>query len=1029
MPDKQKDIDDLARKLFGDSQAVYTNKASPDQVDVIQTIARTIARTSSRVFECAKCSRKFKIPNAKQGVIYKCISCKIVMSEAVPEKLEVVDAKSAELVLDETLPPEVQEAFKKPENIFGRFILVEKLGEGAMGAVHRAFDVELGRYVALKFLKMEQVEELRAEARTLAGLEHKNIARIYDIGSAKGRGFIAMQLINGIPLGWARMSPDEMVTVMRTVCEAVDYAHKRGIIHRDLKPDNIMIDKEGNVYVMDFGLAAKNPKAAELAGTPGYMAPEIASFKPASPQTDVFSIASTLYHLVAGRSPLDLVSGDNLESALEKIKNAANIPIRTLVPGVSKELEAIINKGLNPDPSRRYQTAFEMANDLRKFQLGYPVSAFSTSTTYRIKKAIQRNKVVFAISVVSFIALVIAGIVAYTKYQEKQAIAEWNRQKAEETKRLEEETRRKNEEYEQEKKRVQDLVQALLEEFGYRYKEALERRRGGEPYANLSWIPKRILDSAMYNEIKGQAEKDPQVHYSIGRIYRAVGDNENAEKQLAAALQADAKFAPAVYEVGILTFMRYVDAIRLKLAQWRQSESERCMKEFFDNRQPSEPKEPSWQELEDAGLKKDLVEKLDTGIGLLEAGSCERLTEEGILALISGNPADARVKFTECLLKDKSFEDAVYGLAQTYSKKESSELLGFLSDAIKMDKGNKMLFKKRVEANQTLFVQESNQGQNNASRFTEIVKDCRELVRLDDGDKESWTLLGNAWKNLFTSKYYSGKDTSEEMTNAIQAYDKAIGLDKGDCELLVNRGRMLVNEFVRSGDDSVMSAAWNDLGAARRIAPKRYDVLDAVSFYHTTRGTALFRKSQDPSDDFKAALEANEAALAVDATQATGWLRRGGILMNQGLFKEMKAADPSTEYTEAVRAFEQALALDSDNYQVFISLGTCWTNLGNYRDLAGGDAGKCYEAAAKYLDMGIKTNPGAAGSYRLRGVMDNSIAAWHRKNNRTKEAVAAYEAAITDWEKAISIDSKLSADYAPVIEKTRERIAELNRDF
>lgn len=418
--EKHVEASDVLKRL-GISQII-----GAEQESMIVSITRKISKGPIRVFECEPCSTRFRIANAKDGTIYKCPNCKNDAKEITPEEV-TSKAKKSELVLDETIPPEVQQAVKNPENIFGNYVLLEKVGAGAMGAVFRAFDVDLSRTAALKFLNQERFAELKEEARTLAALDHKNIARIYEIGTAKGKAFISMQFINGKSLNINPWAERRGIEFMLAVCDAIEYAHRRKVIHRDIKPQNIMVEDSGNIFITDFGLAIKGETHGGIAGTPGFMPPEIANCYPATPESDVYSICGTLYFLLAGRPPITFAENEDLDSVLGKVRSGNYVVIRRVCPNIAKELEAVIEKGLSKDPYKRYHSAAALKEDLRRYMAGQAVEAYSEKLTYRVRKSIVKNKVQ-VLYMLSKIAVVVGLVLSVLLFDRHRILEESFRQ-------------------------------------------------------------------------------------------------------------------------------------------------------------------------------------------------------------------------------------------------------------------------------------------------------------------------------------------------------------------------------------------------------------------------------------------------------------------------------------------------------------------------------------------------------------------------------------------------------------------------
>jgi serine/threonine protein kinase/formylglycine-generating enzyme required for sulfatase activity len=257
----------------------------------------------------------------------------------------------------------------------GRYMLVDRLGQGAFGVVFRARDESLERFVAIKLLtkfqSSSQVDAWIQEARVLAKLDHPSIVPVYDIGKTDaGQPFIVSKLIEGgdltkrsTELGW---SMDDSVKAVTQLAGALDYLHRRGVMHRDVKPSNVLTTEARDAVLVDFGLAlAENTygRGARFVGTPAYMSPEQARYEGhrVDGRSDIYSLGVVLYELLTGSRPF--VAKDQ-EELLECIRNVEVRPLRQINSSVPKELERICLKALSKKVSDRYSTASDMAEDL-----------------------------------------------------------------------------------------------------------------------------------------------------------------------------------------------------------------------------------------------------------------------------------------------------------------------------------------------------------------------------------------------------------------------------------------------------------------------------------------------------------------------------------------------------------------------------------------------------------------------------------------------------------------------------------------
>jgi len=279
-----------------------------------------------------------------------------------------------------------------PGQKLSHYRLIEKIGEGGMGVVWKAVDSKLDREVAIKILPDElasdpdRLSRFKREAKVVAGLNHPNIVTLHSVEEVEGLHFITMELVEGQTLtellprdGFA---PGKLLEVATPLADAVSRAHRAGITHRDLKPDNIMIDNEGRLRVLDFGLAKAseplgfggNTQAATLdavteegkiLGTVAYMSPEQAEGKPVDPRSDVFSLGTILYEMASGRRPFD---GDTSMSTIGSILKDEPASVTELNHSLPRHLGRIVRRCLAKDPERRYQTAQDLRNELEELK-------------------------------------------------------------------------------------------------------------------------------------------------------------------------------------------------------------------------------------------------------------------------------------------------------------------------------------------------------------------------------------------------------------------------------------------------------------------------------------------------------------------------------------------------------------------------------------------------------------------------------------------------------------------------------------
>jgi serine/threonine protein kinase len=260
---------------------------------------------------------------------------------------------------------------------FGRYEILNKLGEGAMGVVYRARDAALGRVVALKMLSTELVsdEELhqrfQREAEAIGRLSHPNIVSVYDLGQEGGQLYMAMELLEGEDLkalieARTQIPVADRIRILIQVCAGLAYAHDKGVVHRDIKPANILVTSDGMVKILDFGLARVSTRATItkqgiILGTPDYMSPEQASGRPVDKRSDVFSTGSVAYEFLTFEKPF---KGRTLHSVLFQIIQEQPDPILSLNPDLPTRLASLVHGMMHKEPERRYASLEDVGREL-----------------------------------------------------------------------------------------------------------------------------------------------------------------------------------------------------------------------------------------------------------------------------------------------------------------------------------------------------------------------------------------------------------------------------------------------------------------------------------------------------------------------------------------------------------------------------------------------------------------------------------------------------------------------------------------
>lgn len=276
----------------------------------------------------------------------------------------------------------------------GRYEIISELGQGAMGVVYRALDPLLERTVAIKTISLDlskdEFEEFEQrfyrEARSAGRLNHPNIVTIHDVGNTENIAYMAMEFLEGVELrdimdAGTQLDLDRIVEIVSQVADGLAFAHEHGVVHRDIKPSNIMILKNGVAKITDFGIAlipsSSRTMAGMVLGSPKYMSPEQVVGQDVDRRSDIFSLGVLLYEMLTGKPPFH---GENISAIMYRILNEMPIAPATLKPELPEAFDHIVAKALAKHPDDRYQSADEMAADLRNYRtLQVPLNFHSGS--------------------------------------------------------------------------------------------------------------------------------------------------------------------------------------------------------------------------------------------------------------------------------------------------------------------------------------------------------------------------------------------------------------------------------------------------------------------------------------------------------------------------------------------------------------------------------------------------------------------------------------------------------------------------
>ena len=327
----------------------------------------------------------------------------------------------------------------------GRYRILRILGEGGMGVVYLAQQEHPQRLVALKVIRggalsPRALRRFELESQVLARLQHPGIAQVYEAGTAsESTGgsqlpFFAMEYIQGVPLtdfaNANHLDTNQRLDLMARICDAIQHAHQKGVVHRDLKPGNILVDAEGQPKVLDFGVArtldadgtgqhqaSMHTDAGQLLGTVPYMSPEQVNSggdtRDVDTRSDVYTLGVILYELLVGQLPHKVATA-TIAEAVRAIAHDDATRLSAHDKALRGDVETIVQKALEKDRNRRYQSASELAEDLRRYLRNEPIAARPPSRSYQLKKFTQRNKGLVTGIIAAFVVLIIGAVATST---------------------------------------------------------------------------------------------------------------------------------------------------------------------------------------------------------------------------------------------------------------------------------------------------------------------------------------------------------------------------------------------------------------------------------------------------------------------------------------------------------------------------------------------------------------------------------------------------------------------------------------
>ena len=447
------------------------------------------------------------------------------------------DGQSHQMMDTRSLLIELSDVDESHPDRIGGFEIVRVLGEGGMGIVYEAVQESPRRRVALKVIRQRSMhskirKRFEREADILAKLNHPAIATIYESGIAvdedRSTPYVSMELVDGVSItDFCKdqgLNLDEKIRLMRDVCRGVGYAHGVGVVHRDLKPSNILIDGDGRVKILDFGIAfdleisdrTQMTQTGQLLGTLHYMAPEQVDHRSHTTctQSDVYALGLICYEILSGENPL-IRHGSSMYELVRAIRDDEHDMLGTLDQVYRGDVETIVAKAVSREISQRYVDASELADDLDRYLNHQPILARKPSTWYQLRKFSERNPIlVGSVSVVMLmlvVALLLIGNALRVANQER-LIA-------------------------QHEKNVQELLNAFVTDDLF---AAGNPNFGGDPEITLLEAM-RVASAGISERFRGAPEAEALIRNRMGEQFRLMNQYDEALEQIKVSVELSDK--------------------------------------------------------------------------------------------------------------------------------------------------------------------------------------------------------------------------------------------------------------------------------------------------------------------------------------------------------------------------------------------------------------------------------------------------------------------------------------------------------
>ncbi len=853
-------------------------------------------------------------------------------------------------------PPPMSDPFDVPPvRDWDRYELVEFIGRGGMGDVWKARDPRLGRYVALKFLRRDTPDiaaRFTREARVQARIDHDNVCQVYEVGDVQGHAYIAMQYIAGGSLKEISdlLSLREKAQIMVDVADALHAAHQAGLIHRDVKPANILVegtdDGRWRPFVVDFGIARDVDSrdvtvSGMVLGTPAFAAPEQVrgETRNLDRRTDVYSLGATLYWFLTDRPPYQ----GGYPEVLAGITDLDPAPPHRLNPEVPVDLETIVLKCLEKEPERRYSTAREVSEDLRRFLAGEPITARAPSLIYKIGKKVRKHRGLTASAGAMLLAFaVVTGLGLRSNLQARRQAA---------------------------------IAQRLLEQVVEI--EAMVRITSMMPHHDRRPDEQLIRDrmGLIENEMErlGELSLGPG-HYALGRGHLALQDYDAARDHLEAAVAAGYETDGVSYSLGLVLGRLY----ERRLNELRRIDDQ-ALREAFRRDIETELKEPALGYLRRSGSPTEAAPYAEGMIAMYE-GRYETALEKSREAFervewlyeAKKLEADLHVELgTERMLRgdyelaldEFRLAGAAYAVAADIARSDAS-----------IPEGDCARWTQVMET-------EVRRGGTPQPAFEAALDACGQSLEIDPDRAEVHDKLARLHWRWADVVHDSGDDPTPQLSASVAAAERAISLEPESASAhYVMGGALTVSglfELARGLDPRpTLTRAVESLQRAVQLEPGMAIGHDDLGYAHERIARYEMTIGLDPRPSLERAVASFRRASELSPEYANAHNNMGIALWRRAYYELMAGLDPTASLDESLAAFASATALNPNYAYAFANRGLAYRTAALFALERSADPTPWIELARSSFERATGINPNIFWAYPEQASVELLAARW-----------------------------------------------------